>query len=70
VILLLPAFLGVLGGLTIPILDIEIPPLAAPYNVVPPLVAIWIIVGIVLYFVLRMRSADTVRRVGDVFTDA
>ena len=40
VILLIPAFLGVLGGLTIPILDIKLDPLAPPYSVVPPLVAI------------------------------
>jgi amino acid transporter len=70
VILLIPAFLGVLGGLTIPILDIKLDPLVSPYNVVPPLVAIWMIAGIVLYFVLRARSAETVRRMGDVFSEA
>jgi amino acid transporter len=70
VILLIPAFLGVLGGLTIPILNIDLPPLAAPYNVVPPLVAIWMIAGAVLYFVVRSRGPETIRRMGDVFEEA
>jgi hypothetical protein len=35
VILLIPAFLGVLGGLTIPILDIDLDPLAQPFDIVP-----------------------------------
>jgi amino acid transporter len=70
VILLIPAFLGVLGGLTIPLLDITLPPLASPYNVVPPLVGLWMVAGIVLYFVLRARSASTLERVGDVVSEA
>jgi len=70
VILLIPAFLGVLGGLTIPILDIELTPLASPFSIVPPLVGIWMIAGIILYFVLRSRGADTIERVGDVMVDA
>ena len=70
VILLIPAFLGVLGGLTIPILNIELTPLASPFSIVPPIVGIWMIAGIILYFVLRSRSADTIERVGDVMVDA
>ena len=70
VILLIPAFLGVLGGVTIPILDVPIPPLASPFDVVPLFVAIWMVVGIVLYFVLRSRSAETIARVGDVVSEA
>jgi len=69
VALLIPAFLGVLGGLTIPLFDITLDPLAAPFNIVPPLVAVWMIAGIVLYFVLRSRSASTIERVGDVITE-
>jgi amino acid transporter len=70
VILLIPAFLGVLGGVTIPILDVPIPPLASPFNVVPPLVGVWMIAGIILYFVLRSRSASTIERVGDVMVES
>jgi amino acid transporter len=70
VILLIPAFLGVLGGLTIPILDIKLDPLAAPYNVVPPLVAIWMIVGIVLGLVLRSRNPERLGTLGDAVAEA
>lgn len=70
VLLLIPAFLGVLGGLTIPILDIELPQLASPFDIVPPLVGIWMLVGIVLYFVLRSSRPDTIQRVGDVVSES
>jgi len=70
VILLIPAFLGVLGGLTIPLLDIKLSPLASPYDVVPQLVGLWMLAGIVLYFVLRARAASTLERVGDVMTES
>jgi amino acid transporter len=69
VVLLIPAFLGVLGGLTIPILDIKLDPLKPPYDVVPPLVAIWMVAGIVVYLILRMRAAATIDRLGDVMTE-
>jgi hypothetical protein len=59
----------VLGGLTIPLLDIKLDPLKTPYDVVPMIVLIWMIVGIVLYVVLRMRSPDALTRIGDVMTE-
>jgi len=70
VILLIPAFLGVLGGLTIPILDIDLDPLAQPYDIVPLLVLIWMILGIVAYVVVRSRAPDALARVGDVMTES
>jgi len=70
VILLIPAFLGVLGGLTIPILDIKLDPLASPFDVVPPLVAIWMVVGIVLGFVLQSREASRLGALGDAVAEA
>jgi amino acid transporter len=70
VIAMIPAFLGVLGGLTIPLLQIPLPKLASPFDVVPPLVAIWMIVGIVLYFVLRGRNAAAIERLGEAVAEA
>jgi amino acid transporter len=64
--LLIPAFLGVLGGLTIPLFDIKLDPLASPYDVVPLLVLIWMVIGVGAYFVLRSRNPDALTRVGDV----
>jgi amino acid transporter len=70
VIAMIPAFISVLGGITIPLLDIPIPPLTEPYNLVPPLVAIWMIAGALIYFWLRARSPEAIARLGDAVTDA
>ena len=70
VLLMIPAFLSVLGGLTIPILDVPIPALTAPYNYVPPLVLVWMIVGVVLYFWLRARNADAMARIGEAMGES
>jgi len=69
VLALIPAFLGVLGGLTIPILNVELPPLREPFSFVPPLVGIWMVAGIVLYFVLRARDAAAMDRIGEAVTE-
>jgi amino acid transporter len=70
VLAMIPAFISVLGGITIPLLDVPIPPLTEPYSFIPPLVAIWMIAGIVLYFLLRARSPEAIGRLGDAVTDA
>ena len=67
--LLIPAFLGVLGGLTIPLFDIKLDPLKTPYDVVPLLVLIWMILGVIVYFGLRSRSTDALTRIGDVMSE-
>jgi hypothetical protein len=59
----------VLGGLTIPLFDIKLDPLASPYNVVPLIVLIWMIVGVVAYVILRVRDSDALTRIGDVMTE-
>jgi amino acid transporter len=69
VVLLIPAFLGVLGGLTIPILDIKLDPLKTPFDVVPLIVLVWMILGVVVYFVLRSRMPDALTRIGEVMTE-
>ena len=69
VVLLIPAFMGVLGGTTIPILDIKLDPLASPYDIVPLLVLAWMVAGIVLYFVLRSRNPEALGKIGDVMSE-
>jgi hypothetical protein len=69
VILLIPAFLSVLGGLTIPILDIEVAPLASPFDIVPPLVGIWMLIGIGLGIWLWTSRRAALARVGDAMTE-
>ena len=69
VLLLIPAFLGVLGGLTIPILDIKLDPLAQPFDIVPPLVAIWMIAGVIIGAVLWSRRSSQLQSLGDAVAE-
>lgn len=66
---MIPAFIGVLGGTTIPLIGVAVPALTAPFNVVPGIVAIWMVAGIVLYFVIRAQRPDAIARVGEAVTD-
>ena len=67
VVAMIPAGLAVIGGLTIPILDIELPPYGNALQYTAPIVGIWMVIGIVLYFVLRSRSPEALERMGDVY---
>ena len=62
-ILMIPAFLGVLGGVTVPILNLELAPLGAPYSYVPPLVGVWMLIGIVIGLYFWFRERDKLRSV-------
>jgi amino acid transporter len=63
-------FVSALGGLTIPIVNLEIPPLSEPFNYAPILVGVWMVVGVALYFVLRMRSPEATARLGEAVAEA
>jgi amino acid transporter len=67
VVAMIPAFLSVIGGLTIPILNIELGSLTGDLVWVAPLVGVWMLIGIVLYFVLRARSPEAVANLGAVY---
>jgi amino acid transporter len=67
VVAMIPAGLAVIGGVTIPILDIPLPPYANALQYTAPIVGIWMLIGIVLYFVLRAREPDALDRMGDVY---
>ena len=62
-ILMIPAFLGVLGGVTVPILNLELEPLGEPYSYVPPLVGVWMLIGIVIGLYFWFRERDKLRSV-------
>lgn len=64
---MIPAFLSVIGGLTIPILNLEIPPLSGALSLTAPIVAVWMVIGVVLYFVLRARSPEALSRMGEIY---
>jgi amino acid transporter len=65
----IPAFLGVLGGVTIPLLGTEVPQLASPFDLVPILVATWMAAGVILYFVMRMVRPNAIEQIGEAVTD-
>jgi amino acid transporter len=67
VLAMIPAGLAVIGGLTIPILDVELPPYANALQYTAPIVGIWLLIGVVLYFVLRARTPEALNRMGDVY---
>jgi amino acid transporter len=67
VIAMIPAVLAVIGGVTIPILDIELAPYENSLRWTAPVVGVWIILGIVVYFVLRARNPEALERVDDVY---
>jgi amino acid transporter len=67
VIAMIPAALAVIGGVTIPILDIELPPYESALRWTAPIVGIWMILGVILYFVLRSQNPAALERVGEVY---
>ena len=64
---MIPAALAVIGGITIPILDIELPPYESALRWTAPIVGIWMILGVILYFVLRSQNPAALERVGEVY---
>jgi hypothetical protein len=67
VLAMIPAGLAVIGGVTIPFLDITLDPYETALRWTAPIVGVWMLIGIVLYFVLRARSPEALERMGDVY---
>jgi amino acid transporter len=60
--------LGILG-LAYPLWAVSNPGQAAPYNLVPIVVVVWIIVGIVLYLYYRSKSPEKIAALGAYIAD-
>ncbi len=56
VIAMIPAVLAVIGGVTIPILDITLDPYNNSLRWTAPVVGVWLLLGILVYFYLRSRN--------------
>ena len=67
VVAMIPAVLAVIGGLTIPILNVELPPYQNSLRYTAPVVGVWLVLGVVAYVVLRMRNPGALARVDDVY---
>ena len=70
IIAMVIGFVSALGGVTIPILNIEIPPLSAPFSYAPLIVAVWVVAGVALFFMLRMRNPQATSEIGAAVAEA
>jgi len=67
VLAMIPAMMSVIGGLTIPFFDVELPAYENALRYTAPIVGVWMAIGIILYFWLRMRSPQALQRMGDIY---
>jgi amino acid transporter len=67
VIAMVPAVLSVIGGLTIPIVNVELPPYETSLRFTAPIVAVWMAIGIVVFVWLWMSNRAALSRMGDIF---
>ena len=67
VIAMIPAVLAVIGGVTIPILDIELSPYENSLRWTAPVVGVWLLLGVVAYFYLRSRNPAALEGMNAVY---
>jgi amino acid transporter len=67
VIAMIPAVLAVIGGVTIPVLDVTLPPYDNYLALTAPIVGVWVIVGVIAFFWLRSQRPEALARVDDVY---
>jgi amino acid transporter len=66
-IAMVPAILFVIGGVTIPIIDLPVPGYTNSLQYTAPVAGLWILLGIIAYFVLRSRNPGALARVDDIY---
>jgi len=64
---MVPAMLFVIGGLTIPVIDLPVPAYDNALRFTAPIVGIWMLIGIVIFIVLWMGNRQALARMGDVY---
>src|SRR5262249_22474896 len=69
-VVMLIGFVSALGGVSIPLLNIDIPALSEPFNWAPVSVIVWVVAGVVLYLWLRMRNAQETGESGAAVSEA
>jgi amino acid transporter len=67
VIAMIPAALAVIGGVTIPILDITLDPYTNYLRFTAPIVGVWVLLGIAVYIGLWFLNRAALDRVDDVY---
>jgi amino acid transporter len=64
---MIPALLFVIGGVTIPIIDLPIGAPTGDLTLVAPIAGIWMLIGVVLYFVLRAMRPQAIKELSAVY---
>ena len=67
VLFMIPAFLSVIGGLTIPVFNVELAPFTGALAWTAPIAGVWMLIGIVMYFILRSRNPAALERMGEIY---
>jgi amino acid transporter len=67
VIAMIPALLAVIGGVTIPIIDVTLDAYDNYLGLTAPIVGVWVLLGILVYFVLRSQNPAALDRVDEVY---
>jgi amino acid transporter len=67
VIAMIPAVLAVVGGVTIPLLDVAIPAYENSLRWTAPVVGIWLVLGVIAYFYLRSRNPAALEGMNAVY---
>jgi amino acid transporter len=67
VLAMVPALLSVIGGLTIPLFDVELPAYTTSLRFTAPLVGAWMLIGIVIFIVLWFVNRAALDRMRDVY---
>jgi amino acid transporter len=68
ILAMIPALLSVIGGLTIPIFDVELAAWEGALAWTAPIVGVWMLIGIVLFFVLRASNPAALARLGEIYS--
>jgi amino acid transporter len=67
VLAMIPAVMSVIGGLTIPLFDVTLPPYENSLRFTAPIVGAWMLLGVVIFVVLWMTNRAALQRMGDVY---
>jgi amino acid transporter len=67
VLAMIPAMMSVIGGLTIPFFDVELPAYTNSLRLTAPIVGMWMLIGIVIFIGLWFRNRAALDRMRDVY---
>jgi amino acid transporter len=67
VLAMVPAMMSVIGGLTIPLFDVELPAYTTSLRFTAPIVGAWMLIGILIFVVLWFVNRAALDRMRDVY---